>query len=189
MGETASGYEQRNQEWSQPRVRYSVGYLAKDLADRNSLIGLIRLAEGRANTFGFKDQADWYFGGTLNSAGEFVHSSPGIQIGTGNGTRTVFQLVKPHFYGAGSSDRRILLPNSIRVYVAGSLQTVGTHYTLSNPGGVITFTSAPANGAAIQASGSFWVPVRFDSDEVDFNLSSPTTGSISVSLIEVLEVT
>lgn len=49
------------------------------------------------------------------------------------------------------------LSGSPSIYVAGVLKTVGTDYTLSTTG-LVTFTVAPASGAALTWSGSFTGP-------------------------------
>ena len=61
-------------------------------------------------------------------------------IGTGTGTSTSFTL--------GNTP---VIPGSQTVKVAGTTQTDGTGYTINFDTGAVTFTSAPANAAAITA--------------------------------------
>jgi hypothetical protein len=61
---------------------------------------------------------------------------------TGNGSTTIF-----------SYDFKIFLDTHIEVYLAGVLQTLGTHYTVAGvgeaAGGVVTFVTAPGNGVSV----------------------------------------
>lgn len=57
---------------------------------------------------------------------------------TGDGTSTKFQL-----------DNIVVYPDSYKVYVAGTLKTETTHYTLDKANGLVTFVTAPANLAEI----------------------------------------
>ena len=51
----------------------------------------------------------------------------------------------------------------------------------------MTFTTPPAAGAAITAGFSFDVPVRFDTDELDIDLSAFEAGAIpQIPLIEIV---
>ena len=66
-------------------------------------------------------------------------------IGTGNGTATVFTM--------GNTP---IIPGSQTVKVAGTTQTPGTGYSINFDTGVVTFTSAPANAAAITADYTYY---------------------------------
>ena len=53
--------------------------------------------------------------------------------------------------------------------------------------GLVTFASAPADGAAITAGFEFDVPVRFDTDSLLVNLANFQAGEVpSLPLVEVL---
>jgi len=71
-----------------------------------------------------------------------VSTYPGANSATGNGVTTVFAY-----------SYRILDDDDLLVYVAGTLQTKGTHYSVSGVGdangGNVTFVTAPSNGAAV----------------------------------------
>lgn len=56
----------------------------------------------------------------------------------------------------------------IQVYSAGALKAPSTDYTLAAGTGVVSFGSAPASGAALTWTGSYWKRVRIDTAEVDF---------------------
>lgn len=85
------------------------------------------------------------------------------QIGTGDGTTTAFQLVRSR----GGSTIPIQCPFTLpapNIYDNGVLKSVGTDYGISNPGGLVTFVTAPAAGHVITADFSYYFPVRFDDD-------------------------
>jgi uncharacterized protein (TIGR02217 family) len=51
----------------------------------------------------------------------------------------------------------------------------------------VTFTAAPPAGAVITAGFAFDVPVRFDTDELDIDLSTFDAGGIpQIPLIEIV---
>ena len=59
-------------------------------------------------------------------------------------------------------------------------------WTLDSTTGVITFTTAPANGVIGRAGFEFDVPVRFDNDTLDVTLDVERLGSItSIALLEI----
>jgi uncharacterized protein (TIGR02217 family) len=107
-------------------------------------------------------------------------------IASGDGVTAVFQLTKTYASGAGSWTRAIQKPvdGSVRLAVAGSETDA---FTLDTTSGLVTFETAPADGAAITAGFSFDTPVRFDSDSLSVNLASFAAGEIpGVPLVEVL---
>ena len=68
----------------------------------------------------------------------------------------------------------------MRVAVAGVEQTAGTHFNVDHATGVVTFTGGqhPAMGQSVTAGFEFDVPVRFDTDKLEVNLSLIEAGSI-----------
>lgn len=82
-------------------------------------------------------------------------------IYTCDGTDTLFQCRKYWTVGGQSAEHLITKPVSpISVYLNGVLQTSGV--TVNYDTGVITFTSAPANGDVLSLDGYFDILVRFD---------------------------
>ena len=67
-------------------------------------------------------------------------------VGTGNGTATSFTLA-----------HNPVIPGSQTVKVAAVTKTYGTDYSMNFETGVITFTAAPANAAAVTASYSYYL--------------------------------
>lgn len=92
----------------------------------------------------------------------------GQPIGTGDGLTTSFQLVRN--FGGFLEACQNPANQSAKVYVNGGPKVQGTDYTVSQ--GLVTFTSAPALGAAITADFTFLHRVRFDLGTSRGNASS-----------------
>lgn len=160
--ESSSGREQRNVNWSLVKGKWDVSYGIKTLDQMSTLITFFMVMQGKAYAFRFKDWADYQ----LNN----------MQIGTGNGTQTVFQMVKIYTVtdmissAVYSYSRPITkpVPNTLSgISVGGSIVSTST-YTLDYTTGLITFNTAPANNAAIVIPYcEFDVPARFDTDRLD----------------------
>ncbi len=177
---TASGREHRNSRWADSRRKYNVGYGVKSLADIEQVIAFFEERRGRLHAFRFKDHAD--FKSCSTTISPTAHDQV---IGTGNGTKTAFQLVKTYGTGARKYSREISAPVAGTVLVAIN-GVVTTSFTLDDTTGLITFAAAPAAATSITAGFEFDVPVRFDTDELAINLSHFEAGEIpEIALIEV----
>lgn len=169
---TFSGHEQRNINWSQSRGRWNVASGIKTKADMDTFIAFFRARQGRAVGFRFKDWTDFQV-----TAGN---------IGTGDGSTTVFQLRKQYISGGVTINREIKKPvdGSVTIYIGGVSQPSG--WSIDYQTGVLTFGSAVANLADVTADFEFDVPVRFDTDmmEVVANTSSLHNWG-NIPLIEV----
>lgn len=170
---TASGYEQRNINWSEARARYNVAHGIKTQAQLDTLIAFFRARKGRANGFRFKDWTDY-----------LVTSQ---DIGTGDGSTTQFQLVKTYTSGSITESRTIHKPvaGTLTVYL-DEVEESGSNYSLDTTTGIITFISAPALDVVITADFEFDVPVRFDTDRLAATLD--TYGTYSWGDIPLVEV-
>jgi uncharacterized protein (TIGR02217 family) len=82
----------------------------------------------------------------------------GQPIGTGDGVSVNFQLVRN--FGGFLEACQNPATQSATVYVNGVKKIQGTDYNIAL--GLLTFTAAPANGAAITADFTFLHRVRFD---------------------------
>jgi uncharacterized protein (TIGR02217 family) len=177
---TGSGAEERNSRWADSRRRYDAGFGIKSLDDIHQVIAFFEERRGRLIGFRFKDHMDW-----KSCAPRAQVSHLDQAIGTGDGTRTSFQLVKR--YGSGLRDyvRTITKPvaGSVRLAVAG---TAVTGFSVNHLDGVVTLAQAPASGAAVTAGFEFDVPVRFDTDELRINLTQFAAGDIpQIPLAEI----
>jgi uncharacterized protein (TIGR02217 family) len=177
---TGSGAEERNSRWADSRRRYDAGFGIRSLDDIHQVIAFFEERRGRLTGFRFKDHMDW-----KSCAPRALVSPLDQRIGTGDGTRVSFQLVKR--YGAGLRDyvRTITKPvaGSVRIAVAG---VAVTGFSVDALTGIVSLAQAPAAGAAVTAGFEFDVPVRFDSDELRINLTQFAAGDIpQIPLVEI----
>jgi uncharacterized protein (TIGR02217 family) len=168
----ASGHEQRNINWSNPRARFNVAHGVKTASQLAELIAFFRARQGRAHTFRFKDWSDF----------QAVNQT----LGTGTGSQTTFQMIKSYTSGATTVTRTITNPvnGSAAVYLNGVLQSSG--FTINYTTGIITFTSAPGSGVVVKADCDFDLPTRFDTDRLSTRLDD--YGVFSLTDIPVIEV-
>jgi uncharacterized protein (TIGR02217 family) len=169
-----SGREERNSRWAQSRRRYNAGYGVKSRADMQAVLAFFEERRGRFHSFRWRDALD--------------HSSNGPQpLGTGDGETVAFQLSKT--YGASFDPyvRPITKPvaGTVTITVDGEATIA---FVVNEASGIVTFDAPPADGAALLAQFEFDVPVRFDTDRLDIELSSfDAADAPAVPLIEVLE--
>jgi uncharacterized protein (TIGR02217 family) len=166
---TANGFEQRNSEWADARLRFDAGPGVRGEAELKELVEFFRARRGAAVGFRLEDPFD--------------HSAQDQLLGCGDGVRTQFALVKRY----GEQERRITRPmaGGVRVFVAGAERVGG--WTLAAKG-VVQFESAPVQGAEVRASFEFDVPVRFAEDRLSLSRATFAAGEIvSVPMVEIRE--
>lgn len=156
---TATGHEYRLARQSQARHRYRLMAGLRTQAEAMALKTFAMARRGSLHSFRLKDWIDY----TSNDDGTTAASNLDQIIGIGDGTTTQFQLIKTYDEtGPAPYVRTIELPVAGTVVAADD--GVGTSsWTLSNPGGVLTFAAAPTAGHVITAGYQFNVPVRFES--------------------------
>jgi len=175
-----SGAEERNARWAHSRRRYDAGYGVKSLAGLQAVVAFFEERRGRLHGFRFRDRLDHA------SAQPGAAPSPVDQpIGTGDGETSVFALART--YGAGETAyvRPIVKPvaGTVRVAVDGE-ETAA--FSVDTTTGLVTLAEPPPDGAALTAGFFFDVPVRFDTDRLDVNLTSFAAGEIpSIPLVEI----
>ena len=176
---SASGYEARNANWTQARLRFDAGPGIRGEAELETLIAFFRARRGPAVGFRFRDPYD-----SSSSEMTGAPSATDQVIGEGDGVTDRFALVKQ--YGAGEL-RRITRPvaGSVQIAVDGSELTTG--WTLAEAG-FVEFASPPGAGASVTAGFLFDVPVRFAEDRIEVNRTTFLAGEApSVPLLEVRE--
>jgi uncharacterized protein (TIGR02217 family) len=180
-----SGREERNARWAHSRRRYDAGYGVKTLEALSQVVAFFEERRGRLHGFRWRDRLDH------SSAAPEAAIAPIDQvIGTGDGTTETFQLVKSYGGVYAPYQRPIAKPvaGSVRVAVAGVEAEEGTDFTIDAATGVITFLPGhvPAVGDAVTAGFLFDVPVRFDTDYLEVDLSAFAAGAIpKIPLVEI----
>ncbi len=177
----ASGREERNSRWRHARRRYNAAYGVKSRADMQQVLAFFEERRGRFHSFLWRDGLDF-----SSSAG----AAPGPldqEIGIGDGVKVSFTLTKR--YGADFDPylRPITkpVPDTVRVAVAGA-EIIA--FTLDPLTGEVTLATPPAAGASVTAGFLFDVPVRFDTDRLEVELTSFDAAEVpAIPLIEVRE--
>jgi uncharacterized protein (TIGR02217 family) len=179
---TASGYEQRNADWATARMSFDAGPGVRSEADVSTLIAFFRARRGAAKGFRFRDPFDF-----SSKAMTGVPGALDQVIGTGNGVRTSFGLVKTYGIGADAEVRRVTRPVAVSVVVAVAGVAKVSGWVLA-AGGAVVFDAAPAVGAVVTAGFRFDVPVRFAEDRLEVSAVRWLAGEVaSVGLVEVRE--
>lgn len=151
--QSVAGLTPRFAQWSYPRWRYEVSLEVlrthSSYTELQSLVGFINSLAGAAGTFQY---ADPYDGAATDQ-----------NFGTGTGTATAFQLVRT----LGGFTEPVYAPTATpTIKVGGVTKATPGDYSIGSTG-IVTFTSAPANGAALTWTGSFAWLCQLDEDETD----------------------
>lgn len=180
-----SGFEERNARWADARRSYNAGYGVRSLDDLHAVIAFFEERRGRLYGFRWKDHADW------KSCPPGSAPTPTDQvIGTGDGVTASFALSKR--YGALHAPylRPIAKPvvETVLVAVTDVPQAEGTAFDVDHASGLVVFRPGhiPPVGAVVTAGFEFDVPVRFDTDKLELNLTGFSHGAIpSIPIVEL----
>lgn len=115
-----------------------------------------------------------FFNTRLGSFDSFLYTCPDDNtvtdqsIGTGSGSATQFQLVRPLGAGGFSLVEPVQNTNSVtNVKVNSVTQNTPADYNVGSTG-IVTFANAPAANLSVTWSGTFYYRVRFVNDKLDF---------------------
>ena len=178
-----SGREERNARWAHSRRRYDAGYGVKTLGALQSVVAFFEERRGQLYGFRWRDRLDC----ASNISGPTSPLDQGI--GIGDGATVSFQLVKTYGSVFAPYQRPIVKPvtGSVRVAVGGT-ELPSSAFSCDTTTGIATFSAGhiPPAGAAITAGFSFDVPVRFDTDYLEVDLSAFVAGAIpKIPMIEI----
>ena len=179
-----SGREERNARWAQSRRRYDAGYGVRTFEALSSVVAFFEERRGRLYGFRWRDRLDH------SSAAAGAPGPLDQTLGTGDAARTAFALAKTYGGIHAPYQRPIAKPvaGSVRVAVAGAEKTEGVDFSCDPSTGLVTFLAghAPGLGAAVTAGFLFDVPVRFDTDYLEVDLTAFAAGAIpKIPLIEI----
>ena len=178
-----NGYEERNSPWQDSRRHYDAGSGTRSPDDLDTLIAFFEARRGELFRFRWKDWSDFKTCRPSLAVGPLDQ-----QIGVGDGSTRVFQLIKAYSSGGQSYTRTISKPvaGTARVAINGVVQTAPTQFTVDTTTGLVSFNLPPAAGLIITAGCEFDVPVRFDTDRISTSMATFQAGQIpSVPVIEV----
>ena len=179
-----SGREERNARWAHSRRRYDAGYGIKTHQALSQAIEFFEERRGRLYGFRWRDRLDH-----SSAAPGAAVTATDQAIGTGDGVTASFALVKTYGGVHAPYRRRIEKPvaGSVRIAVAG-VEASGSSFTVDATTGIVTFLAGyiPASGQGVTAGFLFDVPVRFDTDYLEVDLSAFAAGAIpKIPVIEI----
>lgn len=175
----AGGSEQRNAGWSDARRRFNATNPTLTLAQFRLIEKHFNGRRGRARSFPLRDRSS--FQATTEA------------FGTGDGVTVAFQLTINQGDSGNAYNREIYLPENgtVLIYDNASIKTETTHYTINYNTGLVTFVVAPTAAHVLTWSGNFYVPVRYDADELPdsklFLWRTDGTGLMDGPSIELIE--
>ncbi len=153
-----SGKETRIGNWTYPIYHWELVYdfLRADPSapELQQLMAFFNAAGGQLGNWLYQDQDD-------NQATNQI-------IGIGDGVTTTFQLVRSF----GGYIEPIWAPNVVSSVAVGGTAVTGwaaCPFSGASPG-LLTLAAAPASGAAVTSSFSFYFPCRFEADRLDLKM-------------------
>lgn len=179
----SNGFEERNSPWAHSRRRFDAGLGVRSLDDLAEVIAFFEARHGQLFGFRWKDWTDF-----MSCTPSAAISSLDQVIGSADGNRTIFKLVKSYASGAQTYLRPITKPveGTVDVAVAGRSKNAGADYTVDYTQGSVIFMEPPENGARVTAGFAFDVPVRFGADRIEASLAGFAAGEIpSIPVVEV----
>jgi uncharacterized protein (TIGR02217 family) len=177
------GLEKRNIDWATTRAEYDISYGIESKADYSDVIEFFYARQGRAHSFRFKDWAD------------FEITAQNVM--TTDGSTSTVSMFKRYSSGGVNFDRLITKPlasgwvvtvNAVSQTVVYDTSPAATEVAINTTTGLITLgsTHAATSGQAVDITGEFDVPVRFDTDALDVNVETFDAGSMpQLTLVEV----
>lgn len=178
---TRSMSEERNSIWADSRRKFNAGFGVRTFAQLEQVFEFFEERRGRLYGFRWKDRVDW-----RSCRSGSVITPFDQKIGQGDGTTKAFQLTKTYGGTFAPWSRAIRKPvaGTVVIAVGGVKQTSG--WTVDGTTGLVTFTTAPSAGNSVTAGFEFDVPVRFDTDFLEIDLSHFEAGQIpNIPIIEI----
>lgn len=182
----ASGREVRNSRWAHSRRRYDAGFGVRTLDALAQTVAFFEERRGRLYGFRWRDRLDW-----KSCPPSQTPEAADQVVGIGDGVTREFQLCKSYGEGIADYRRPITKPwaDAVLVAVDGVLQEQPAAVACDPATGLLSFAldHVPAPGATITAGFLFDVPVRFDIDAIEVDLSAFEAGEIpKIPIIEIM---
>ena len=127
-----------------------IGGLGAGYDELRTLAGFFLQQQGSFAPFLFDDPTD----DTLT----------GQSLGTGDGSTTVFQLVRT----MGAFNEPITAPDTVAAVYLNGIRQATSNYAVDPASGLLTFTAPPPPGQVVSADFSYWFRVRFADDSAQF---------------------
>lgn len=151
--------ERRNADWAEARHRFTLPFQNIDPERYANIKQMHLVCRGMLHAFLYRDPLD-------NVADDDLFA-------VGDGTQETFQLSKLSVIDGVTYQRNVYaLPDSTPDFEVTANDSPVVAYTLDRDRGLITFDSAPPNGALLRWSGPFLVWVRFNQDWLPFSIDN-----------------
>jgi uncharacterized protein (TIGR02217 family) len=182
----ASGREVRNSRWAHSRRRYDAGLGIRTLDALAAVVAFFEERRGRLYGFRWRDRLDW-----KSCPPSQTPAATDQALATGDGVTATFQLGKLYGTGIASYRRPITkpLPGEVLIAVDGVPVDQPGHVAYDATTGLVSFAAGhvPGPGAVITAGFLFDVPVRFDIDAIEVDLSAFEAGEIpKIPIVEIM---
>ena len=182
----ASGFEDRNANWSTPRHNFEWQTSGVTEADMEQLGIAFHAAKGSFNGFRVRDERDY--------KSCLLADTPAYDdqiIGTGDGVTAAYQLKKTYTWGGESTERLIRKPDPdftplIGVLGSARLQADATYpWSWDSTTGIITFTGTVPPSGNVTAGFQFDCAVRWTTDNFADVYLAYQIGQTSIPLIGI----
>jgi uncharacterized protein (TIGR02217 family) len=182
----ASGREVRNSRWAHSRRRYDAGVGVRTLDALAAIVAFFEERRGRLHGFRWRDQLDW-----KSCPPSQTPTALDQTIGVGDGVTAEFQLAKDYGTGIATYRRAITKPwhGEVLVAVDGVAQPQPANASTNAATGIVSFAPGhiPPAGSLVTAGFLFDVPVRFDIDAIEVDLSAFEAGEIPrIPVVEII---
>lgn len=185
-----SGKEQRNSLWEDDRGRWDIGFGVQTREDALAVRDFFYARRGRFHGFRFRDWSNYQtsdLGADARAPAGMASVSDGIA--EADGIETDFQLHYTYSDTAAFSyTKKIVKPvndANFKIYVNGALID-SADYTMDFSTGIVTFDTAPEYNSDVTWQGTFDLPVRFDTDQLQIVVT--TKEVISQPNIPIVEL-
>lgn len=162
-----SGIERRKIMRERPLHKFSASFDSRDADVKDEIMAAFNATRGAAYGFRFRNHLDYQVTDQI--------------IATGTGASQEVQLFKPYTFGGSTYEMTIKKPNNDAVLTADDVP-IGA--VLDTETGIVEFT-APLD-SVVRWSGTFDLPVRFETDDFTATIDTYGVYTIDVSIVEDL---
>lgn len=186
--ETDDGTEQASSRWAHPLYRFTMPDVPRAQSTYEAVAAQWMVARGPLHTWPWRNPLDF----ASCAMADPNEQDPPIaatdqRFGVGDGATVDFQLAKIYARDAYLYQRRITLPvvDSVIIWAGGGIVDP-SGYSVSRPGGVVTFDTAPGAGVVLRAGFLFDFEVRFENDHAFEGMvqSWAASGYAAINLVE-----
>lgn len=185
------GAEQRNVDWVYSRATWNAGYGIQSQFDFNIVQSFFYARRAKGHGWRFKDWSDYQLTQEIIAVADGLTQSFQIiktyeALGPAPYVRKITRPVDGTSYAFDLNSNIYQVPNTVQLFINGSLQDPTT-YSVA-PGGIIVCTFTPATNALVGVTCDYDIPVRFDTDTFDLSLELYNAGVIQpLPIIELRE--